>query len=595
MYALFQGRPGHYLLLIATALLLFFNNLGGPTLWDVDEGRNATAALEMKLSGNYIVPTFNTQLRVDKPALMYWLQIACFDIFGVNEFAARFPSALAALATILCCYELGRALFRPSTGLFAGLILSSCALMMGAGHFANPDALLNFFVVAALTLFWRLRSRHTPCAVRQNHDNNGLNLEPERTPSRHTECAYYYVAIGLLLGLGTMAKGPVGVVLPVLVMIVFLAWEKRLPLLWNRGTLYAASVSGLVALPWYIGVSVETHGSFALGFFWTHNLNRFISPMDAHNGSPLYYVAVLLVGMAPWTVAMLVSLWYGGWSMVRVPHPSHAGWWKSAGEFAAGGDEKTLSAYRFLGAWLGCYLLFFGLAATKLPNYLLPVALPLALLTARFFDRWRLGELQPSRWVVITCLAGMAGVGIATGLSLACLSGKLFFSPLAGASLDSLAWLALFGLIPPVAALAGLWFMRQRRANGVVLSFFVGTLLFLGPLTAWALPAWNHIKAPQSLVEQIGALNRNRDIRLAGFKTGHLPSVNFYSQREVTQYETQDEALAFLHYQVPVYLFLSKKSWDQMKEKAPANCRLIAHHPDLYHLTEIVVVTNSSP
>ncbi len=363
MFAFFQGRAGHYLLLVATGLLLFFNNLGAPTLWDVDEGRNATAALEMKTSGNYIVPTFNTQLRVDKPALMYWLQIACFDLFGVNEFAARLPSALAALGTVLCCYELGRALFLPSTGLFAGLILSSCALMMGAGHFANPDALLNFFVVAALTLFWR------PASTR------GGSL--------------WYGCIGLLLGLGTMTKGPVAVVLPVLVVLLFLTWEKKLTLVWNRGTLYGALAGLLVTLPWYIGVSIETHGSFALGFFWTHNLNRFLSPMDAHNGSPLYYVAVLLVGMAPWTVAMLVGLWYGGWSMMRVPHPSHAAWWKSAGEFAAGGDETTLSAYRFLGAWLGCYLLFFGLAATKLPNYLLPVALPLALLTARFFDRWR--------------------------------------------------------------------------------------------------------------------------------------------------------------------------------------------------------------
>src|SRR5688572_7867355 len=94
-------RLFHYLLLIAFALVLFFWNLGAASLWDVDEGRNATAALEMFERDEWIVPTFNAELRVDKPALLYWLQIFAYKLFGVNEFAARFPSALAALATLL--------------------------------------------------------------------------------------------------------------------------------------------------------------------------------------------------------------------------------------------------------------------------------------------------------------------------------------------------------------------------------------------------------------------------------------------------------------------------------------------------------------
>src|SRR5947209_9212086 len=101
-------RAGHYLVLLTAGLILFMNNLGGPSLWDLDEGRNATASLEMMESGNLIVPTFNGQLRVDKPVLFYWLQIGCYAIFGPNEFAARLPSALAALVTLLLSYRLGR-------------------------------------------------------------------------------------------------------------------------------------------------------------------------------------------------------------------------------------------------------------------------------------------------------------------------------------------------------------------------------------------------------------------------------------------------------------------------------------------------------
>src|SRR5438105_782024 len=93
----------HYLLLLAAGLLLFVNNLGGPSLWDLDEGRNATAAMEMMETGNFVVPTFNARLRVDKPILHYWLLVGSFQVFGINEFAVRFPSALAALGTLFCC------------------------------------------------------------------------------------------------------------------------------------------------------------------------------------------------------------------------------------------------------------------------------------------------------------------------------------------------------------------------------------------------------------------------------------------------------------------------------------------------------------
>src|SRR3954447_682307 len=131
-------RAGHYLLLLVVAAVTCLPNLGAPSLWDIDEGHNAEAAREMLASGNWIVPTFNFQLRVDKPALLYWLQIAAYQVCGVNEFAARLPSALAALVAVLAAYELGRAMFGAATGLVTGLVLASTAMFCAAAHFANP-------------------------------------------------------------------------------------------------------------------------------------------------------------------------------------------------------------------------------------------------------------------------------------------------------------------------------------------------------------------------------------------------------------------------------------------------------------------------
>ncbi len=125
----FNHRLGHYLLLIGVGAALVFPNLGTPSLWDIDEGVNAEAAREMYESGDYVVPRFNFQLRDAKPALLYWLQAAAYRIFGVNEFAARLPSAIAAIIAAILIYELARLMYSPATGLLAGVISMSSFLV----------------------------------------------------------------------------------------------------------------------------------------------------------------------------------------------------------------------------------------------------------------------------------------------------------------------------------------------------------------------------------------------------------------------------------------------------------------------------------
>src|SRR5947209_14437894 len=147
MFPHLNHRAGHYALLAAAGVWLFFVNLGGASLWDRDEGRNTVAAFEMLESGDWIVPRFNNVLRVDKPALLYWLQATAYQVFGINEFAARLPSALAALGAVLVAYELGRRMFNPVSGLLGSLVLASTPMVCAAARFANPDALLNFFTV----------------------------------------------------------------------------------------------------------------------------------------------------------------------------------------------------------------------------------------------------------------------------------------------------------------------------------------------------------------------------------------------------------------------------------------------------------------
>src|SRR6266511_2360827 len=268
-------RLTHHVLLTLVSALLFLPNLGVPSLWDIDEGNNAEAAREMLASDNWVVPTFNGKLRVDKPALLYWLQIGAYRAFGVNEFAARLPSALAAWLTVLLAYELGRRQFGAAAGLLAGLVLASNAAFCAAAHLANPDALLNLCTVLTLLFFWHGVSR----------------------PGR-----LWFGAMGIAAGLAVLAKGPVGLVLPSAVSLLYLLCTGQVRRLLDPFLGLGVLAFVLVTAPWYAMVGVDTKAEFLRGFFWTHNVGRFFAPMENHHG-PLYYYAVVLgLGFLPWSV-----------------------------------------------------------------------------------------------------------------------------------------------------------------------------------------------------------------------------------------------------------------------------------------------------
>ena len=115
----------HQCLILVAGLFVFLTGLGAARLWDEDEPQYARVAREMMLQGEWLTPTFNFHLFSDKPVLLYWLMLGSYHVFGVTEFAARFPSAVMAIGTALLTYHLGRRLFRPQVGLWAGLIMTT--------------------------------------------------------------------------------------------------------------------------------------------------------------------------------------------------------------------------------------------------------------------------------------------------------------------------------------------------------------------------------------------------------------------------------------------------------------------------------------
>jgi 4-amino-4-deoxy-L-arabinose transferase-like glycosyltransferase len=550
------ARLGPYALLLAVAAALTLPNLGQPSLWDIDEGNNASCGYEMNEAGNWVVPTFNYRLRVDKPALLYWLQIAAGRSFGFNEFSARLPSALAALAGVLLTYELARRLFGRGPALLAGLALAGNVGYCAAAHFANPDALLTACSVLTLLLFWRAYVRG----------------------------GWWFVPAGAAAGLAVLAKGPVGLVLPGAVACLFLLVTGNLRRLLDPRLLLGLLAFALVALPWYAWVGIETKGEFLEGFLFKHNVDRFLHPMENHPGPFWYYGVVLLLGFLPWSVFLGLGLWHGvaDWRAERLRDR----------EQSPPAGPAPRHAHVFLWCWVAVYLVFFTASGTKLPNYVLPLYPALAVLTGRFLERWRLGLVRPPAWAVAVSLGSLAAAGVGVSVAVLVVSGRLPGAAIRGGPWAGLEPWALLGLVPVATAAAAGWCVRCGRLRLVPAVLCVGAVLFVGVLAGWGSGVAEARKAPRELAEALGPDRTTTEIRVGAYAY-FQPSLVFYCRREVLPMRSARQAVELLEGPLPAYLFVPAAVWEkELRQAAPASCRLLASRHDLYRNCDVVVVTN---
>ena len=438
-------RRSDGLLVAALAAVVLLPNLGGPPLWDEDEPRNAACSLAMWAGGDWIVPTLNGRLRVEKPALVNWLHLAGFAAAGANETGARLGSALLTLGTCLLTWRIAGLLFRPDVALWAGVVMATCLWTGIAGRAATPDAPLAFFTTLALWLF--VRGSIAGGAADGRLRDRAVRLAPLTA-----------IAIGAACGLAVLTKGPVGLVLPLVGLGLFAWWQAAAdpgrdgPLSCRLATaatdawrglrpLTISAVALAVAAPWYVAVTVRTDGAWLREFLFVHNLGRFAAPMEGHSGSPLfYYPLVILVGLFPWSMASALIGWRAV-SAVRTPSAATPG-------------------IRLVAAWLAAWIVPFSLAGTKLPGYVWPAYPALACAAGLFVADWiRSADRSTDRWMRWAwAFLVLAGAGLGIGLPLA---------------IHQLApggeWLGLVGLVPLLGGLAA-WAgqsLDSRRAAAV--------------------------------------------------------------------------------------------------------------------------------
>jgi 4-amino-4-deoxy-L-arabinose transferase-like glycosyltransferase len=546
-----QTRRAHYALLAVAQLLMTLPNLGAASLWDMDEGVNAEATREMLESGNWITPYFNYELRTAKPALLYWLQGTSFRIFGINESAARVPAVLCGLGTVLITYELARKLFSPTTGLLSAIALASCLEFCLISHAATPDPPLLLFMTGAFATYWF------------GSEGGGR---------------WWFVPTAALCGLAMLTKGPIGVALPGLIVLVHLIWTRQLGRLWDRRLILGMVVLFLVVAPWYGLVALDTKGKWLQEFFLKENLGRYSTPSEGHKG-PFFLHAALLLGLfAPWSFFLPAAIWYGVSGSRRKEEIP-----------ATNSPDK----YRFLLAWFLGVLVVFSIAATKLPNYVLPLYPAAAILTGRFLDRWRLGELAVPKWVMLAgaVVGVLFGAAIILGLMFASGAWTIPFPVKSFHALPALGDYAALGFIPLVAAIAFGWFVRKDRRDLALRAYTAGAVLFLALAAGFASQAMNDYKVPKHFAEEIPLKQTDRDIRIASCRWLR-ESMVFYAHREVTRINEFKDVDQFLSLPRPSYVIVPEDVWEYLEKELTVPVRILAKSYDFYARKEILVIAN---
>jgi len=325
------------------AALLYLPGLGTPALWEPDEGRYAEIAREMVVSGDYVTPRDNLVRYFEKPPLVYWAEAGAIHLFGANEFAVRLPAALFTIAEVAVTCLMGEAMFGPVAGLVGAIILALCPLVFVLARFATLDPALAFFVTSALSAFY--------LASESGDFANAAGRRRMYTAST-------------MLALGTLAKGPVALILAGAIALVWMVIEHRTRQVGRMPIAGCIAIYIAIAVPWFVVAEMRNPGF--LRFFFVHeHFQRFISSQE-HGWGPYFFIPIVLAGTWPWLFFVSAGI-------------------SASSEMPA--RDKARSALRLLGIWFVIIFVFFSIPRSKLGSYILPALPPIAIVSGLGISR----------------------------------------------------------------------------------------------------------------------------------------------------------------------------------------------------------------
>lgn len=328
-------------LILPFLYICLFSGLGALGLVGPDEPRYAAIARAMAETHDWVTPRLWGTPWFEKPVLYYWTAGIAMRIFGVSEFAARLPSALAALLAVLAASWTALRSYGVGAAWYSLLMLPTSVAMIGFSRAASPDMLFAGLLTAAMAVASEMLQTPRPGPVLR-------------------------IAFGFFLGAAVLAKGPAAVILAggATLLWAALSGQWRAPFRFLHPLILVAFFA--TTLPWYILCAMR-NPDFLRVFIWQHNFQRYLTPVFEHRQPFWYFVPISFLGILPWLPILFSGLY----------DESHD----------LGFERLKDSPALFLTCWSLFTVLFFSLSQSKLPGYILPAIPPAMLLLARCFQR----------------------------------------------------------------------------------------------------------------------------------------------------------------------------------------------------------------
>lgn len=512
------GEPLLIIVLVCLCLALFFPNIEKRPMWDIDEGKHATTSKEMVLTGDWITPRYNGENFYDKPILYNWLAALAFVTLGINEFAARLPAALLGLGCVLVTYFLGRRMFGVLGGFFGAVVLATSGEYIVLSRVVVHDICLVFFMTLALFLFY----------------------------AGYTDARRRVVYFPLMYAAGggaVLAKGPLGLLLPAIIIGLYLVSRRRLEFLKEMRIGWGILIFLAVAAPWYLMISLK-NPDYAAYFFLQKNVASFLgsSTVKMKHVEPFYYhFGTLVSGFLPWSV----FLPFACYRAVR-------------GRFRAVENGTAL-----LLIWLCTVFVFFSLAKSKLPTYILPLFPAAALLVgALFAEVVKSPSVRLHRGILFSFLPVVAALPIALiyiGL----------FPPHSVPRTTGISLTQIHVLVSGIGVwiLVAFALLIRKRHRAFFSSIVMLMLVAITVLTTYLIPLANPYRSTKILSEKIDRMMPPGDDLV--FYRREKESALFYTRRNAKIIKRPKQLRAYLASAHEVYFITEDKYLDNIQHLIP--------------------------
>jgi 4-amino-4-deoxy-L-arabinose transferase-like glycosyltransferase len=466
------------IVIIIVSFVLISANIGGLYIYALDEAKNSGCAREMMEQSEWIVPTFNYELRTDKPPLHYYFMIGAYSIFGVNAFSARIFSVIMGILTIVAIWYLATRYYGNRTSLYTSIVLLASLHFILQFHMAVPDPYLIFLLTIGFVTFYI------------------FYIEKNTT---------YLLISYISFGLGVLAKGPVAIALPGLAILIFLIltrtfnWDYFLKL----KPLWILAVLLFIIAPWFIMVGIKTDGIWIQDFFFHHNLERYTHTMEGHGAIFLVTPLIVIIGLLPFSIFFVQAYRYGWINRKKDPLLLYAG---------------IISL---------TFIFFFAFSKTKLPNYTVPAYPFIALLIGRYLDVLQDNYQKFKKSIFISlwiycCIALVIPIGLYIGLKL---------DPV----LEHLRNQSFYFYLIPAGAISALIFAYYSRFKEIILSlslsWIIITLLFFYII-------FPKIDQNNPIAKLLPTMDIEKPV--AGYKI-YNSAFSFYIKKPIPTFDTPEE------------------------------------------------------